>query len=227
MKVLILIIFSLLSLFINSDAPCNTPVECYLKAYEQVSLLKTEFRSRIISLEDKERELETKNKNLEIVLNQTQKELEDSNSKHKKELDEMPLKIFNLMHPINSVYYIADLQYPPFHGSNGVVWELLPEGHVLMTGSSFVGSGGANRIDNGSTAQHILTINEMPSHVHAQGSGVEFALNGAYSATEWRNDSTRSNNPVIPYTFPAGGNQPHTHELNVLNYKLRVFVRKS
>ncbi len=64
----------------------------------------------------------------------------------------------------------------------------------------------------------------MPSHNHVQGSGTEFPTQGYEGSTRWRHNSKQSGGK-FGLTFNRGGNQAHSHGLNVANQKLLFWRR--
>lgn len=124
--------------------------------------------------------------------------------------------------PIGSIYITYSYQSPPLQG-DGVTSEVLPENCAIMTANSHnTGStSGVNRLDTGSTAGHALTIQQMPAHTHTEEG------NHASGHTA---DPGHGGNPPVNYrratnTGSTGGNQAHSHSLNIYNQKLLFWRR--
>ena len=100
-------------------------------------------------------------------------------------------------YPIGSIY-MSVMEVDPSKIFGGI-WEQIEDVFLLGCGSKY--KNGAT----GGEASHQLTINEMPSHSHAQ-----------------RSRGATSNNNSIGSTFNTGGNQAHN---NMPPY-LAVFIWK-
>ena len=138
----------------------------------------------------------------------------------KKELNEWKSRgVVDKLHPVGSIFATAHNIDPPMQGVNGVRWELLPEGYVLMTSDkNNIGKrSGAQRLDSGSTNGHALSIAEMPSHNHGYS---EPYYNQAVEGGSWSRLFMRQGT-----TSSTGGNRPHAHRLNILNQKIMVWKR--
>ena len=127
------------------------------------------------------------------------------------------------MFPIGSLHMtFADVQ-PPMNGKDGVQWELLPEGYALVTAhKGNVGtSSGGERLDNGGTNGHVLSEAEMPTHSHGYEHGhwtwAKYHGGGRFLEKGLGTHQTSS----------SGGNQAHSHRLNVMNQKVIVWKRTS
>mmetsp|Transcript_28530 Transcript_28530/g.29678 ORF Transcript_28530/g.29678 Transcript_28530/m.29678 type:complete len:271 (+) Transcript_28530:800-1612(+) len=131
--------------------------------------------------------------------------------------------------PVGTVYATFENVNPPYHLS-GMTWAIITEEYAVMTASqSNVGSFqnsliDANKLVGGTAKDHTLTIDEMPAHNHEQGAGEEFPLNGYDRSTDYRNESTTAEGK-IPYTFETGGDQAHSHTLNVKTIKIILWKR--
>lgn len=124
--------------------------------------------------------------------------------------------IVNAMHPVGSYYHTSETP-EVFHPGTawGGTWELLGEGQVLLAGSA----DGAYRVGNQygsnthahSTANHTLTINEMPSHGHLKTAATvrTYGTNEANKGTaSWAWGSYEALGNLLQN---AGGDQPHNH----------------
>lgn len=107
--------------------------------------------------------------------------------------------IINTIYPVGSIYMSMNATDPGTF-LDGTTWERLENRFLLGASSTYLAG------NEGGSATHTLTVNEMPSHSHtvggvgvAAGSGSKYALDlKAYSASlSWRNG-----------TSSAGSNQP-------------------
>ena len=138
--------------------------------------------------------------------------------------NDVVLNVMKLIFPVGAVYITFANQNPPFHGA-GITWEALPEGHAVMTanGGNTGSRSGGNRLDTGSTAGHVLTIDQMPQHHHN-----EFYKRwrpGSQETREHYVQATAAGNYVDAATSSTGNNQPHSHNLNIYNQKLLFWRR--
>jgi hypothetical protein len=82
--------------------------------------------------------------------------------------------------------------------------------NYFLVGSSTAGtSGGSNTHDHvGVTGNHVLTINEIPSHTH---DGIQRAVNGG--GNQFGNGEWNSGNNQSDSTQATGGGAGHTHAI--------------
>ena len=128
----------------------------------------------------------------------------------------------NKIFPIGAIYITHSNQTPPLHG-DGITWEVLPENCAIMTANSHnTGSTSGNknnRLDIGNTEGHVLTIDEMPAHDH------NYKTFDPYDKRWSFEGGGTGIYPITPKTSKTGGNQPHTHSLNIYNQKLMFWRR--
>ena len=157
------------------------------------------------------------------VLNNVKDELSLKLETIETKLELLSIKtLFNEMFPVGSIYITFNNQYPPLHGEHNVQWELLPEGYAVMTANidnTGSKSNMGNRLDDGNTEGHILTIEEMPKHSH------DYVQTWTFKGLNSNNGSNHDNG--IGKTSETGGNQPHSHKLKVANQKLLFWQRIS
>jgi len=142
----------------------------------------------------------------------------------------IPFEIFNELYPIGTIKMFGKNEVPFYQNEFGISWELIKGDNTLLTTTnpSLAGTySGENKIFNGFTEFHSLTIAELPSHVHVQGAGEEFPRNGYNQITQYRNHNVFDNNGRSVNTYPSGGNQGHNHGLRLSNLCLQVWRRKS
>ena len=110
--------------------------------------------------------------------------------------------LFDRMYPTGSIYISFTKQPPPFGQ-----WELLEEGYFLQSTATTSGKKGGTATHTHTTADHTLTIDEMPAHGHDIRGGYG---KGGNDIGRWRNDL---NSPANPWgnCYNTGGGQPHNH----------------
>jgi len=140
------------------------------------------------------------------------------------------LAVMKGIFPVGSVYITFVNKNPPFHGA-GITWEVLPEGHAVMTANcDNTGTcDPGNRLDSGKTAGHALSIAQMPSHNHAQGvDGKElWKFRGDFDLK--RGPGMKVSTTLVRKDIETkrGGGQAHRHNLNISNQKLLFWRRTS
>ena len=160
-------------------------------------------------------EVDTKIEQLRIILNNRIDQVLDIAKDHNIQ------NTFKNIFPVGSVYITFANQTPPLHQEYGITWEVLPENCAIMTGNSHnTGQrSGNNILDTGTTKGHALTIDQMPAHTHG------YIQN--YSGQGQRTKNGTDYDAAIGQTQSTGGNQAHTHELNIYNQKLLFWKRTS
>ncbi len=110
--------------------------------------------------------------------------------------------IIDLIYPIGSIYLTFN-QSPPLFGT----WESISAGYFLMSTISTSGITGGSTFHKHNTADHTLTIDEMPSHTHPlKGYGRDLAS----GSTGWRFGGGGSQ--ITDDTMlSTGGGKPHNH----------------
>lgn len=123
-------------------------------------------------------------------------------------------EILNVVYPVGSLYWSVNPTNPSslFGGS----WEQIKDKFVLAVGDTYkIGSSGGE-------ATHVLTVNEMPSHNHAQrevsaDKNINVHVNnhkaGRTTGTTWLNhdcDGWVTNKQVVE-TINTGGSQAHNN----------------
>ena len=121
--------------------------------------------------------------------------------------------LFDRMYPTGSIYMSFTKQPPPFGQ-----WELLEEGYFLQSTTTTSGEKGGTTTHTHSTADHTLTIDEIPAHDHNQRSYLHIVQNdslqtsvgwdpyeyGIWTGNDYRNKYTAA-------TTNTGGGQAHNH----------------
>ena len=121
-------------------------------------------------------------------------------------LSSVESKISNLLdkiYPVGSIY-LSLTKSPP---SLGGTWELIDEGKFLYSTTSTSGETGGSTTHSHETANHVLTVDEIPAHYHGlKGYGPTLGPGD----TGWRFGGYGSKlaNNVVTNT---GGDQPHNH----------------
>ena len=116
------------------------------------------------------------------------------------------------VYPVGS-YYISDNNTNPANLFGGT-WEKIEDKFLLASGTNTLGSTGGNSsvsyTPSGTVGNHTLTVNEMPSHTHAQrarGGVGNLAAAGSAVGAEFLGTSST----IVGNTFATGGSQPHSH----------------
>lgn len=110
--------------------------------------------------------------------------------------------IIDLIYPIGSIYLTFN-QSPPLFGT----WELLEEGRFLQSTTTAPGKTGGSSYHTHTTADHKLTINEIPAHIHSlKGYGATLGS----GSTGWRfgGNGSKLASDVVTST---GGDKAHNH----------------
>ena len=134
------------------------------------------------------------------------------------------LAYFKKYFPVGCVYITYTNQNPPFHNA-GVTWTAIAEGMAIMTasGQNTGTTGGANRLDTGTTGGTALNVNQIPAHNHvaytAAGRDRRFNALPITGGDVWYAGNANTN------TTNTGGGQAHTHPLNITNQKLLFWRR--
>lgn len=118
--------------------------------------------------------------------------------------------LFDRMYPTGSIYMSFTKQPPPFGQ-----WELLEEGYFLRSTQTTSGEKGGTATHVHSTADHALTIDEIPSHNHEQRVTTNADENGSAVRNDFNGDAPEGMG-YYPYeqgvnTLNTGGDQPHNH----------------
>ena len=129
--------------------------------------------------------------------------------------------IIDLIYPIGSIYLTFN-QSPPLFGT----WELLEEGRFLRSTTTESGGVGGSSTHTHTTADHKLTINEMPAHNHIfrgpnninGNPDGQKDTNGSSTSSGyryWRGMPLKDYYSNLPGSEPAifdtGGDNPHNH----------------
>ena len=118
-------------------------------------------------------------------------------------------KLRSLVYPVGSIYMSVNNESPAT--LLGGTWEQIEDTFLLAAGSSFAaGATGGAATHHHSTANHTLTVSEIPSHTH----GVQgWRYNNQSSGDKWStsytklSDSPSSSTPVLA----TGGGRAHNH----------------
>lgn len=110
--------------------------------------------------------------------------------------------IIDIIYPIGSIHMSLTPSHPLFG-----TWKLLSDGYFLQSTTTSPGETGGSSTHTHTTANHVLTVNEMPSHTHPlKGYGRDLGS----GSTGWRYGGGGTN--VTDDTMlSTGGNQPHNH----------------
>ena len=121
--------------------------------------------------------------------------------------------LFDCIYPTGSIYMSFTKQPPPIGQ-----WELLEEGYFLRSVTTTSGGRGGSTTHTHSTADHTLTIAEIPSHDHNQRSYLHIVQNDnlqnpvgwdPYEYGIWTGNDYKNKYPAA--TTNTGGGQPHNH----------------
>ena len=131
------------------------------------------------------------------------------------------LEIMKLIYPIGDTKTMYNNNNPPFHNV-GMTWALIEDGYAVIstTGNNAGTTSGANRLDTGSTTGHALNVNQIPPIAFTYKGGVyNYQLQGSGQGPKFAyTEGNRTTNTI-------GGNQAHSHVLNVRTIKLRIWRR--
>lgn len=118
------------------------------------------------------------------------------------------------LYPVGSIYTNAEVSTNPATLLGFGTWEAYAEGRVPVGKASSGTFDTLNATGGAETDAHTLTLNEIPSHNHNNGS-YQYLLLSNGSATIADTDST-SNEPNLAQQGAiqaAGGGQAHTHDI--------------
>lgn len=119
-----------------------------------------------------------------------------------KEGRELIAEIWATIYPVGSIYMSVNRTSPDL--LFGGTWERIQDTFLLAAGEVY--EAGAT----GGEAEHKLTVEEMPSHDHYDGTNpdtVVGAVDGTISAIVFSNPTMEGARP----TTATGGNQPHNN----------------
>lgn len=106
------------------------------------------------------------------------------------------------MYPVGSIYISVNSTNPSKY--YGGVWEQIKDRFLLASGDTYKNG------TTGGESSHTLTVNEMPSHVHAQrarGASKNIAAAGNEIGSEFLGTSSSS----VGDTFANGGGAAHNN----------------
>ena len=116
------------------------------------------------------------------------------------------------IYPVGSIYMSIENTNP--ETLFGGTWVKIKDTFLLASGKNTLGSTGGNSsvsyTPSGTVGNHTLTVNEMPSHTHAQrarGGVGNLAAAGSAVGAEFLGTSST----IVGNTFATGGSQPHSH----------------
>ena len=149
----------------------------------------------------------------------------ESNALHTKAL-------FDRIYPTGSIYISFTKQPPPIGQ-----WELLEEGRFLRSVTTTSGGTGGSTTHTHTTADHTLSVNEIPAHDHNQRSYLHIVQNDSlqtsvgwdpYEYGIWTGNDY--NNKYPEATTNTGGGQAHNHgdtgESSNMPPYINVFIYK-
>ena len=125
--------------------------------------------------------------------------------------------ILDVVYPVGSIYISVNSTSPEI--LFGGTWEQINDRFLLACGSTYSnGSTGGSATHTHTTGNHILKVEEMPSHTHTEKLPESFRISANAGSGSYVSDST---NPSYPYpggtynssvtTGSTGGGQPHNH----------------
>ena len=129
------------------------------------------------------------------------------------QLDSMVTKndLIDIIYPVGSIYMSINDTNPSilFHGT----WERIKDRFLLASGDTY--SAGST----GGEAQHTLTVDEMPSHIHDLKRQQWFGVDSVYDAYEgsiysWKSGTGTGGDTSCSYRGNvdiSGGSQPHNN----------------
>ena len=111
-------------------------------------------------------------------------------------------KLLDIIYPIGSIYLTFN-QSPPAIGT----WELISGGYFLQSTVTSPGETGGSTTHSHATQDHILTVDEIPSHNHTLKSyGAELSTGGK----AWRIGGA-GEKTAYDIVNNTGGDSPHNH----------------
>lgn len=132
-------------------------------------------------------------------------------------------EILDVIYPVGSIYMSVNSASP--NALFGGTWEQIQDRFLLASGSTYsAGSTGGAATHYHTTADHTLTINEIPSHSHNFNNADDGSSTSMWAyQNSYRTSSKNS-------TDTTGGGQPHNHgntgEASNLPPYLSVYVWK-
>lgn len=132
-------------------------------------------------------------------------------------------EIIDLIYPIGAIYMSVNSASP--NALFGGTWEQIQDKFLLASGSTYsAGSTGGAASHYHTTADHTLTINEIPSHSHNFNSADDGSSTSLWAYTATYRSSSKGQ------TDTTGGSGPHNHgntsESSNLPPYLSVYVWK-
>ena len=120
------------------------------------------------------------------------------------------INIFDIIYPINSIYLTFN-QSPPIFGT----WELIIDGHFLRSTTEPNLKIGGSSTHTHTTADHTLTVDEIPSHAHSQRVTSNLATDGTAIRADFSQDAS-GGKKFYTYdqgvdTHNTGGGKAHNH----------------
>lgn len=108
-------------------------------------------------------------------------------------------EVWDLIYPVGSIcIFVNELNPNVLYGGT---WEQIKDKFLLACGDIY------NNGITGGEREHILTIDEMPSHAHDTYGNPQG--NTGYGIAQTNNGGMGSNTYCV--TMPSGGNQPHNN----------------
>ena len=157
-------------------------------------------------------------------------------------------KLLDIIYPVGSIYLTFN-QSPPAIGT----WELISGGYFLQSTTTSSGETGGSTTHSHKTADHVLTVGEMPKHKHTfKGNKITGTVydimkydttgqtnkdpEGAFSVNRYGSrtwQGTDGSNRAFSLTFTAtptgtisyeGNNQPHNHGNTEAEYHIPPYI---
>lgn len=121
---------------------------------------------------------------------------------------------FQAMYPVGSIYTNAEVSTNPATLLGFGTWEAYAEGRVPVGKASSGTFNTLNATGGAETDSHTLTLNEIPSHNHANGS-FQYLMQVTGHTTVESTDSTSGevNLATKGAIQAAGGGAAHTHDI--------------
>jgi len=133
--------------------------------------------------------------------------------------------LFDIIFPVDSLYLTAE-NINPSTTFSGTAWQLVSEGRYLAgVGTGSDKNGDQATINEGSSSdlvgeyEHLLTIEEMPSHSHDQNNRIESSrqlVDGSLEITVQRgrsDDIDDGSSSRSTKTTSTGGSDPHHNNM--------------